>query len=153
MATRIHSPPHRGFPDENKICQWYCCLCGQTFGQIYYKDRRSEPVPRSSVPIQNELIDKIKYYSQIVYNQHKPEDNDYFQYHPYPSSGLHSPLTVPLELRVGRFNVEDTTDMTEMNNSSNVMLKIPTRFTCHRCDHMMCPYCPKIRIKDLNNES
>lgn len=30
-----------------------------------------------------------------------------------------------------------------------VLLKVPTRFTCHRCNHMMCPYCPKVRVKDL----
>lgn len=25
----------------------------------------------------------------------------------------------------------------------------PERYDCTRCTHMMCPYCPKRRIKDL----
>ncbi|CDO52174.1 conserved hypothetical protein [Geotrichum candidum] len=29
----------------------------------------------------------------------------------------------------------------------------PERYDCTRCNHMMCPYCPKRRIKDMADKS
>lgn len=26
----------------------------------------------------------------------------------------------------------------------------PSRYDCTRCSHMMCPYCPKRRVKDMD---
>lgn len=181
-------------PDQNKICQWYCCLCGQCFGQIYYKNLEKREITYTNDSgatgnnsiVENNLMDRLKYYSKIVYNQSESpetkdnnkieneaeeEDSDYFQVLPTLNSGLNSPGTTTLELndRNYNFNFNRETgprnhlhpDDAQSNNnpypnnhgtSSKVVLKIPTRFTCHRCDHMMCPYCPKIRLKDLDND-
>ena len=105
--------------NKNQICQWYCCLCGQSFGQIYYK-------ADSNISLnENDSFENLKYYSQIIYKDAEMR---------FTSEAYVAPLE------------------SEIKTSAEIVLKIPTRFTCHRCDHMMCPYCPKIRLKDLNNE-
>lgn len=205
-ATHIHesrSHTTASHPDQNKICQWYCCLCGQCFGQIYYKNHYDTLNDDSDGPNDsmtgNDLVNRLKYYSKMAYNQidrrdedYTVENTDYFERLPIQSSGLTSPGTISLELArkrngytygqrgassMGHPNytradmdgvdakttveggeaAEDGDKDSFYSNkptrvSSDVVLKIPTRFTCHRCDHMMCPYCPKIRLKDLDND-
>ncbi|EGV63092.1 hypothetical protein CANTEDRAFT_114402 [Yamadazyma tenuis ATCC 10573] len=35
------------------------------------------------------------------------------------------------------------------SNLSQYLVSIPERFTCNRCCHMMCPYCLKLRCRDI----
>lgn len=169
----LNKPPITfSYPEKNKICQWYCCLCGKSFGQIYYKDHYIE----DEQPTTN-LLDRLKYYSKIVYTESenggdllsmkREESSDYFQVLPLPSSGVNSPgqsrggssKTAPsttessTSSQSSEHGYEDEFFQTEAASTTAVVLKIPTRFTCHRCDHMMCPYCPKVRFKDLHDDA
>ncbi|KAG5418184.1 hypothetical protein I9W82_004514 [Candida metapsilosis] len=202
-TTTTQSSPLRASPilnSDNKICQWYCCSCGQSYGSVLYKHDylkqnestehqeaaniyRTENPPTQST--RNYIFDSLKYYSQVVYRDHKhvlsnsptlvkgdnyfeckggdPNDayndnrqqqQEHSQEKPQeqtsaidtpdsPRLNPHTPLVSPLHL--------------DLNSSSNslieyqdrAILSIPNRFTCHRCNHMMCPYCLKLRLKDI----
>ncbi|KAL6450806.1 hypothetical protein SBY92_001052 [Candida maltosa Xu316] len=161
---------------DNTICQWYCCSCGQSYGTVLYKDDHSnqnqqhQPLPSSSssTSSSNYILDNLKYYSQVVYRDHKHvisnspslsgnnaannSSTNYFEckqpttttttttnnHQDYPDS----PTLSPIDLNNNKNNLIDYQEKTVLN--------IPTRFTCHRCSHMMCPYCPKLRLKDLD---
>ena len=64
---------------DNKICQWYCCSCGQSYGSVLYKDDYREVRPNGQPPQKrarsldssNYILDSLKYYSQVVYRDHK----------------------------------------------------------------------------------
>lgn len=196
-------------PNDTKICQWYCCLCGQLYGSIIYKKTTLpdnhpaaavNPAAADNESVNDYLIRSIKYYSQIVYNlrgsqalaaallaapssvgasPHHHDDDDAVDDNVYAHEI--SPYDNPEVRRLASFNdilspliIEETnlvvtptpvfirtTSTTAYNfdkvhslctdgtAADDVILNIPTRFTCHRCDHMMCPYCPKVRVKDL----
>lgn len=206
IANRMECPlPHIANytpkPNDTKICQWYCCLCGQLYGSIIYK---KTPVPDNHVAAANPatsdesvndyLIRSIKYYSQIVYNlggfpapsasppvagdddavvgDGLPDDVYANEISPYDNpevrrlssfNDILSPLIIaetnlvvtptPVFIRTTSttaYNFDKVQQpCTETKTEDDVILNIPTRFTCHRCDHMMCPYCPKVRVKDL----
>ncbi|CAN3367091.1 hypothetical protein DICA1_E22100 [Diutina catenulata] len=196
-------------PNDTKICQWYCCSCGQSYGSIIYKPTSevddvtpthptfptlpaTEPIPAASGAITTEedpkdgdastnqlndyLIKSIKYYSQIVYNKLDTPTIPEEETNPYADEI--NPYEFPEVRRSSSFNdvisptllaetnsvvtptpiyIRTTTSTTPASNydyddmgRDDVILNIPTRFTCHRCDHMMCPYCPKVRVKDLS---
>lgn len=170
--------------NSNKICQWYCCSCGQSYGSIIYKD---DEVNINEAPEGKDdfLLKKLKYYSQLLYNGSSPSFLNYEYLH--GSSALRTPEEGGTENYFGtmRRRSSSMSDLTENfkdnlgesepvpqsisalnsalaspNNSpipglfeynSKVSVCIPTRFNCHRCNHMMCPYCLKIRLKDLDN--
>lgn len=35
------------------------------------------------------------------------------------------------------------------NSKDKYLIDTPKRYNCNRCSHMMCPYCPKLRVRDL----
>ncbi|KAI5967270.1 hypothetical protein CANMA_003090 [Candida margitis] len=178
---------------DNKICQWYCCSCGQSYGSVLYKDDyiqqegfierpeatstyRTEKPPTQST--RNYIFDSLKYYSQVVYRDHKHvlsnsptlvKTDNYFECkqgqpnsHPHsqeqkkqtdqsedmdcpqsPKLNPHTPLISPLHLDLN----SNANSLIEYQDRA--ILSIPNRFTCHRCNHMMCPYCLKLRLKDI----
>ncbi|KAI3402604.2 hypothetical protein KGF56_004696 [Candida oxycetoniae] len=288
-------PLHTGLTSDNKICQWYCCSCGQSYGSVLYKDDVDETKAANSKDIENTeaanskdienteaanskdienaetanskdienaetanskdienaetanskdienaetanskdienaetanskdienteaanakiienadatsssahwtsatnprsnyIFDSLKYYSSVVYRDHKEtisptiaKANNCFD---SKSSQLQQQQKVdgkPAHLsennrakRRLETSEEDSKSPDspsnipyipvlsplhfDLNNSNNnlieyqdrVILNIPTRFTCHRCDHMMCPYCLKLRLKDID---
>lgn len=160
---------------ELKICQWYCCDCGQSHGQILYTDAPS------TVPSTTDYLGKLKYYSRVVYDKsqgqnslqnhsndhththtHNNNDDDtphnYLHFQPVPSidlpplwpagdsdnESLESPPTHPHPylLHIEKASVVKA-------QRQKMVLNPPSRFTCGRCNHMMCPYCLKIRLLDL----
>lgn len=40
-------------------------------------------------------------------------------------------------------------DVNDKKDPNQYLISTPERFVCNRCSHMMCPYCPKLRCKDL----
>lgn len=160
---------------DNKICQWYCCSCGQSYGSVLYKDDYREVRPNGQPPQKrarsldssNYILDSLKYYSQVVYGDHKHvisnasfsagssvnsnADTNYFdcktattdtEESHSPTITPNTPMLSPLHLNLNHNSFIDYRE--------KIILNIPTRFTCHRCDHMMCPYCLKLRLKDLD---
>lgn len=169
--SHIEGAPSR-ISDQSKICQWYCCLCGQLYGSIIYTndtDAEITSTTADATSLDDYLIRSIKYYSQIVYNTpalHSPDATSVYaaEINPYEQlvvlrlallNDLLSPLLIedtnvtptPIFLR-NTPNLPYGMDKTAKVRD-DVILNVPTRFTCHRCDHMMCPYCPKVRVKDL----
>ncbi|CCG23574.1 hypothetical protein CORT_0D07410 [Candida orthopsilosis Co 90-125] len=202
-ATTTQSSPSKTSPilnSDNKICQWYCCSCGQSYGSVLYKDDyikqnefnerpevadiyRTEKPPTQST--RNYIFDSLKYYSQVVYRDHKHvlsnsptlvksdnyfeckvgQSNGEYNHHSHqpqvqtqeksqelpdaadtpesPRLNPHTPLVSPLQLDLNC----SSTSLIEYQDRA--ILSIPNRFTCHRCDHMMCPYCLKLRLKDI----
>ncbi|KAK6885038.1 hypothetical protein K4I79_003926 [Candida tropicalis] len=187
---------------NNRICQWYCCSCGQSYGTVLYKDDYNSFQPNgepeqhraTTLDSSNYILDNLKYYSQVVYRDHKhvlsngssSNDNstNYFNFkdrgsvsstssttshQPIPISNTSS-STIPADQR--KYSLENHSPESptflpqpsshilsplniELNDNlidyqEKIILNIPTRFTCHRCSHMMCPYCPKLRLKDLH---
>lgn len=164
--------------NESKICQWYCCSCGQSYGLIIYKE--DGETPKTVDHIEEQIpIQQLKYYSLLLYNGSIPTTPNYdylgsansgdlsrehyfdsmkksssmSELNDYSKCRLsdivpegHSLSTVPLaraspsHFPNGLFRYND-----------KVSVHIPTRFNCHRCNHMMCPYCLKIRLRDLDN--
>ncbi|RCK67745.1 hypothetical protein Cantr_02243 [Candida viswanathii] len=189
---------------NNRICQWYCCSCGQSYGTVLYKDDYNHPLQPMGEPEANRAttldsanytLDNIKYYSQVVYRDHKHvlssggshnESNNsptnYFNckdrtmstssatsdHHPIPASSTSSTSTAKHRHdSIDNHSPESPSFMPQKSNhilsplnidlndnlidyQEKIILNIPTRFTCHRCSHMMCPYCPKLRLKDLH---
>ncbi|EGW31209.1 uncharacterized protein SPAPADRAFT_141071 [Spathaspora passalidarum NRRL Y-27907] len=169
---------------ENKICQWYCCSCGQSYGSVIYKDadghvetREEHERNNNTDPNTNYILDNLKYYSQVVYRDHlhtvtniprpnndnhsmrkskssEPMYSDCIQPKPMilnytsssPPSPTMNPVTTPLMSPISL----DLQNNNTINYQERIIISAPTRFTCHRCDHMMCPYCPKLRLKDLD---
>ena len=173
--------------NANKICQWYCCSCGQSYGSIIYKENIETEITEEKED--DILIKRLKYYSQILYsggnpsslirlyskyeylngskNLRTPEERanvNYFE----PIRRRSSSMTdisdfkdrmgdsEPVHHTISTFassctspSVSPVPGLFEYNNK--VAVCIPTRFNCHRCNHMMCPYCLKIRLKDLDN--
>lgn len=41
-------------------------------------------------------------------------------------------------------------DDNDKKDPNQYLISTPERFVCNRCSHMMCPYCPKLRCKDLS---
>ncbi|KAK6460161.1 hypothetical protein DFJ63DRAFT_338110 [Scheffersomyces coipomensis] len=164
--------------DTNKICQWYCCSCGQSYGSIIYKATSiEEPV---STFLRTHDLHGLKYYSQMSYtnNDHPPpidvthikpdlnhrisQNSDSFDLYqdtiPSRNSSTSSSGSC-FSSHIHRTNSTDTEIQsippeieTTSNNKEDVILNTPTRFDCHRCNHMMCPYCPKLRLKDLQDK-
>lgn len=150
--------------DENKICQWYCCSCGQSYGTIIYKgDSSHKDISITNYhTLHDYLLENLKYYSQMVYN----DDNLQFQYmRPKASSaqnttghasqstgGQNSQLPTHHMHRDLGANYSYSTSA-DASGDTSLMVEIPTRFVCHRCSHMMCPYCPKVRLRDLAKTS
>ncbi|ODV81475.1 uncharacterized protein CANTADRAFT_109967 [Suhomyces tanzawaensis NRRL Y-17324] len=157
MNYQVDSVPassHHGYSD-NQICQWYCCACGQSYGSIIYRDHRPSDPSMSATPttptmpaapvapatpaksphcLNEYLLQSLKHYSLLIYN-HAP-----------PTANVDSNYTTDTPVRSpGSF--EEVPSLAGPRDG--ISLKVPTRFTCHRCDHMMCPYCPKVRVKDL----
>lgn len=143
--------------DQNRICQWYCCECGQTYGSIIYKQKNNYSTtsnsqyrnanisnPNTSNSNSNSeynITEKLRYYSQFIYSHHEAATAEIHEPDPddkYDSddSILHTNL------------LDDSKSKIE-----EIILDPPTRFTCHRCNHMMCPYCLKVRIKDLDDDN
>lgn len=168
--------------NANKICQWYCCSCGQSYGSIIYKDNRETEIAEEKED--DIFIKKLKYYSQILYsggdpsyskyeylnsskNLRTPEERvnvNYFEPVRRRSSSMTDLNenfkrlgdTEPVPHAISTFpssctspSVSPVPGLFEYN--SKVAVCIPTRFNCHRCNHMMCPYCLKIRLRDLDN--
>lgn len=127
-------------PNDNKICQWYCCSCGQSYGSIIYK----KPPEQVSLvtDIHEYLLQNLKHYSSLVYDEEASDQTR------VPRTN-NDPYTVPGFESSSSENVDMTLSPSGAENENSVLLKIPTRFNCHRCSHMMCPYCPKVRFKDL----
>lgn len=156
--------------DQNRICQWYCCECGQTYGSIIYKQKsnysttsnsqyRANTAHSNSISNSNStttnstttnsnsnseynITEKLRYYSQFIYSHHEtpaaaePHESDPDEKYDSDDSILHTSL-----LDDNKSKIEE------------IILDPPTRFTCHRCNHMMCPYCLKVRIKDLDDDN
>ncbi|KAI5968433.1 hypothetical protein KGF57_000127 [Candida theae] len=206
LSSTAQSSPSRTSPilnSDNKICQWYCCSCGQSYGSVLYKDdsnkkdgftehpqmannHRTEASPTAST--RNYIFDSLKYYSQVVYRDHKHalsnsptlmKADNYFEYKERQSNGEynhyahhtrehaqqhaqehslesdvidtpesprlnpHTPLISPLHLDL------NSSSHSLIEYQDRAILSIPSRFTCHRCNHMMCPYCLKLRLKDI----
>ena len=164
-----------GTHENNKICQWYCCSCGQCYGSILYKTTE-ELKPRES--IDNHLLESLKYYSQLAYNNTRYHEPNYTlkrkNTSETASESKKRPSNLPLQaprkkkalspgdLTIVRHDTsffphaletysddEDAESSPDTEAEEHVLLETPTRFTCHRCNHMMCPYCPKVRVKDL----
>lgn len=116
-------------------------------------------------------LQKIMYYSQIIYSNSGVErhhSSNSLSLPPlihsasFPPAGL-SPLeeeTSSIQSHLGPCSPEsaitepeDRPNNNNINNnnssSSQILIDPPNRFNCHRCYHMMCPYCPKLRMKDL----
>lgn len=187
--------------DDNKICQWYCCSCGQSYGSVIYKHKHDDddqehdandeiqehgeqeqqhsfrPQRVRENSSNNYIMDNLRYYSRVVYRDHisagllteleqqrqpplhsttRPlpirSISDYtdckqpmpiIANHPMLVTHSAQPSTSPSQL-LSPISLDGTN-----YQDDNVIVSIPTRFTCHRCDHMMCPYCPKLRLKDL----
>lgn len=148
--------------DDNKILQWVCCECGLAHGSIIYNSQHQSnltnlPPPPPSLPIiskddsntslnedeSGDLISKVKFYSQLIYNRDYTASNDSILNNQYPNSPLQSPIYSDNDNNSIISNEEDL-------KIEEILLKPPSRFTCHRCYHMMCPYCLKIRTKDLD---
>lgn len=148
--------------DENRICQWYCCSCGQSYGTIIYKNG-TEDQPEQMEEGGDMVINRLKYYSLVVYNSKKSID-----------SGEDSPISPLACVPDGELYLSDhiqrsnswtlgslynhssgthfntpSSPATDVIDCKDVTICEPTRFTCRRCVHMMCPYCLKIRLKDL----
>lgn len=199
---------------NNRICQWYCCSCGQSYGTVLYKDDYNSFQPNgepeqhraTTLDSSNYILDNLKYYSQVVYRDHKhvlsnstsneepttnyfnckdcePESSSsslstnrnhnhnhhHHHYQPIPTTNIPSSTTTnqrkysienhspdsPTFLSENPRNILSPLNI-ELNDDNLIdfkekfILNIPTRFTCHRCSHMMCPYCPKLRLKDLH---
>lgn len=168
--------------DDQKICQWYCCQCGQSYGSITYtgEDRHHDledsatKSDSASADDSREHHDEsnplqaLRYYSQFVY------DNPVTGAYSYAASHIRgfldgdstseeceetdgSQSSQPPQ--VSRQNL--TNDVTSSNyliqldpenRRQQVYISVPSRFNCHRCNHMMCPYCLKIRVKDLKHK-
>ncbi|KAK6458684.1 uncharacterized protein RJT20DRAFT_4272 [Scheffersomyces xylosifermentans] len=244
-TTPVYVPPRTkplASANDNKICQWYCCSCGQSYGSIIYPNSVEEDVsrnlhphkdtPNHGLPIATKysngtngsyfnpsihsstsnhhtnstsdyLLQNLKYYSQIVYSKgidtpHRPdsalsgrsisEDTSFYRNYDIYSPSLSNVQTIDDEQENLSFkrseslgdlldgdaaislrdedyedsttvpstatstissNTDSGSQFSESGQGSNIILNIPTRFTCHRCDHMMCPYCPKVRMRDL----
>ncbi|CAX42563.1 conserved hypothetical protein [Candida dubliniensis CD36] len=165
---------------DNKICQWYCCSCGQSYGSVLYRDDYREVRPNGQPPQKrarsldssNYILDSLKYYSQVVYRDHKHvisnasfsssssvnnnADTNYFDCKTtttdsstQSTEGSHSPIIAPNTPMLSPLHL-NLNHNSFIDYGEKVILNIPTRFTCHRCDHMMCPYCLKLRLKDLD---
>lgn len=176
-----YSPSHdhelSSHPPELKICQWYCCDCGQTHGQILYTDAPSD------VPSKTDYIGKVKYYSRVVYDK---SHNNHENYDCHEGASPNDTNTLPLNAThmhthththdADTLHLHDLPPLSPAGDSDNesldspplpltyllhidkdylgvqkqkVVLDPPSRFTCRRCNHMMCPYCLKIRLRDL----
>ncbi|CAK9437752.1 uncharacterized protein LODBEIA_P21300 [Lodderomyces beijingensis] len=240
---------------DNKICQWYCCSCGQSYGSVLYKhdyDQKTALDSRhhhhhhhphesqiaegstsfasttSAANINpNYIFDSLKYYSSVVYRDHKhaisnsptltkassyidlklqqqhheprrnswkppstlakspvsqkhkntsneeqqqkEEEDEEEEEHAegqycrnecsehsiiYKSSNRSPPQTPPQPpalLSPSHLHLDLISNNKLIEYQDRVILNIPTRFTCHRCDHMMCPYCLKLRLKDIDS--
>ncbi|CAH6722102.1 hypothetical protein CLIB1444_08S01926 [[Candida] jaroonii] len=173
--------------DDEKICQWYCCDCGQSYGTIIYKDKNvKKDSPNADV----------KYYSSMLYNNNiiidykdflsptiETQEDDYFKVRTVDLNNSKSRNQKIHQQIKDHININDHHD--HHNNSNNtldnqllhnqssssnqkeytrndslsseendseldeLLINGPKRFSCHRCQHMMCPYCPKLRYKDL----
>lgn len=152
--------------NANKICQWYCCSCGQSYGSIIYKcDKDGDErygKNDSERKAEDVLLRKLKHYSNILYHSSSLLSPD--------QSCLVSPTFATGNPQTGYFDMIRAKDPTHSGHqhvsevhsphvslpygyvdyNDRISLSIPTRFTCHRCSHMMCPYCLKIRLKDLS---
>ncbi|WLF78572.1 hypothetical protein PVL30_002312 [Lodderomyces elongisporus] len=228
---------------ENKICQWYCCSCGQSYGSVLYKDNNTNlqrsnslneectessinstvanntsqnlntaantttsnlgssnssaaaAATSSSSSSSNYVFDNLRYYSSVVFQDHKhvimnspklQKAEGYFDHRStqsqisYNSAAIRNAdgnvqtnSTTPCTSHTNLTHLDTTCPESptikphtpilsplhlDLNNSSTglieyqdrVILNTPSRFTCHRCDHMMCPYCLKLRFKDLD---
>lgn len=149
----INTPVHDNHPpihapislqDKNRICQWYCCECGQTYGSIIYK-QKSGHYSTSASTDQSSIIENLKYYSQFIYQPPHRTHEDPETHDPEPDVKYDSDDSI-LQTNLPTLN---------SNNSEveEIFLDPPTRFNCHRCNHMMCPYCLKVRIKDLDDDN
>ncbi|RLV91002.1 hypothetical protein JA1_004189 [Spathaspora sp. JA1] len=185
---------------DNKICQWYCCSCGQSYGSVLYKDSEGNLETReehqqknsNSDSNNNYILDNLRYYSQVVYRDHinnsmatnisqpssssnelsrsnyndsrpafkttlsEPIYSDFKSPKPaVPNYTLHTPPgPIPHFDHSTPMMSPTSTDLQNGNTidyQERIILSVPTRFTCHRCNHMMCPYCPKLRLKDLDH--
>lgn len=147
--------------DSNKICQWYCCDCGQAYGTIIWTDpvksqqfNKKVPHHDSTSHDEADIIAKLKFYSLLIYKS--PNESNYFTYHDTPErrgsyfdmpadvSATHTPDPLVVSTPLATPAVTP--------RGERIMLDPPTRFTCHRCNHMMCPYCLKIRYRDLDDQ-
>lgn len=151
---------------DNKICQWYCCDCGQSYGTIIFKDKQD-------IGRNNSNISTVKYYSSILYNKHivineslSPMEEDDYDYLTVKNVILkHTKLSIVIPDNMDVYSHSSTInanishrieqphphcqDDLHDNDEATILVNGPKRFNCHRCQHMMCPYCPKIRYKDL----
>lgn len=131
----------------------------------------NEPASCQLVETAPSHLQKIMYYSQIIYS-----NSGIDSHHPNPSSS--SSLSMPPLIHSSSFPPAALSPLEEENSSvqshlshlgpcspeseitepddklqttaSHVLVDPPNRFNCHRCYHMMCPYCPKLRMKDLS---
>ncbi|KAK6200513.1 uncharacterized protein RJT21DRAFT_114923 [Scheffersomyces amazonensis] len=169
--------------DCNKICQWCCCNCYQSYGSILYTSALRPPISPLS-PTHRE-VHNLLYYSQLAYGIHDITDIS-SEYHQHdhkvtsdnsnlceaPSSSSQNTNTpeythelvtsqnsfssnrdTPKSISALKLHLQESagssTEQSTVLRNPNIILKEPTRFNCHRCNHMMCPYCPKVRIRDL----
>lgn len=170
--------------DDDKICQWYCCDCGQSYGTVIYKDKNiKKDSPNADV----------KYYSSILYNNNiiidykdllspsiETHEDEYFkirtvdlnnkskdqkfhqhikdhinlnEHHEHTNNNIDNQLN--LHNQSTSRNQKDYSRNDSLSSEENdseideLLINGPKRFSCHRCQHMMCPYCPKLRYKDL----
>lgn len=237
VPSSVHRPLCASSADDNKICQWYCCSCGQSYGSIHYnhnEEKSKETSNESHNPIEQDLIGNenqyhsnininidtpsgistnssvespflnsptlnvqdFRYYGQMghsnslepsrsesnlsgssVTESSSPKTCNYDFYSPSLSQrhmdNENAPLTLTRSKSLGdlledKYEQSQTTipgsrDPLHLHPTENdhdnynqrsvrgceIILNIPTRFTCHRCNHMMCPYCPKVRLRDL----
>lgn len=199
--------------DRNKICQWYCCYCGKSYGTIIYKNANtnynnitnnnyseSNSITTSFVNLMygnsniitttNNLLEmnEVEIMHQLRLNDTKL--NQSYQIPCNDSSDLFTRLDIksqsshlwdiyenelPINSTIKTSSsfssssssppsstkhlTGSTSNYTTQNcsnriipfHNNTVILNTPTRYTCNRCHHMMCPYCLKVRVKDLDD--
>lgn len=139
-ATLIQSL-HPEVENSNKICQWMCCYCGQSYGSIMYTSVDPRIPPLEYISYHKEEPNYKYQGMSKVFNLVILEDN-----RNQNTEGLDQRATrTSTEIIPNNINNED-----ESNINKRIILSVPKRFVCHRCHHMMCPYCKKIRLKDID---
>lgn len=147
---------------DTKICQWYCCSCGKSYGSVLYENLNNESVDDNINTSQisessgtsessaratdssenvlgmaelNESIENLSRISELsvsndIYDRDYSRNDSIISFESLPDTSYYYTT---------RLSYHET----------NVILSTPKRFVCYRCDHMMCPYCLKLRVRDL----
>lgn len=168
--------------DDQKICQWYCCQCGQSYGSITYtgeerhnnlEDLSTKPDSQSTNENrehhdESNPLQALRYYSQFVYDNPVTGAYSYAASHirgfldgdstseegeeTDGSQSSHPPQVSRQSLTNDVTSSNYLIQLDSGNHHQQVYISVPSRFNCHRCNHMMCPYCLKIRVKDLKHK-